>query len=280
MPHQDSDKLETLVQEERIAAAQERTARAQEKAAKAQEKAAKTEYKLEKQRDRQDGSSLNVLKSLEKITGTKWQLIAVVAIIAIAVIAIGSAAFFFANQGRRSYLPASSLTKVVEIGKLAAAEIPYEGIAEKRDPEDSDKVLYRIRYKSTITASIDMSKIDFAVDQEKGIVTPILPEIEISNPVIDTKAQSKDDNGEENEATEDSISYLPESPNADLKEVISICKQDAKRDAGNDELLINTAKRNLETTIEALTKPLLDKSGYTIEWEASGSDKEGGNENK
>lgn len=189
---------------------------------------------------------------ISKLFSGPKKIIAIVAIVAVVVVLVGGFTVYNQLFNKTQYLSASSLTNVVQVSKLSTAQIEYEGIADKLK-DDSNEAQYHVYYSSTVTASTDMSKIEFKVDNDKKTVTPVLPEPTIGNPVID----------------DTSFEYLPRNPNAQLKDVVKICKEDAKRDAGHSELLLATARRNLQSTVEALVKPVLDSAGYTLEWDES-----------
>ena len=101
-----------------------------------------------------------------------------------------------------------------------------------------------------------MSAIEFDIDNEAKTITPILPEPIIGDPSIDTT----------------SLDYLPKNPDANLRDVVSICKADALAEVEQAGGILHTAKQNMKRTVEALLTSLLDASGYTIVWpdEASG----------
>lgn len=53
---------------------------------------------------------------------------------------------------------------------------------------------------------------------------------------------------------------------AKLKDTLSYCKEDALKEANQNEKLIETAKSNLQDSITALLTPLLKEAGYKIVW--------------
>ena len=183
-----------------------------------------------------------------KAMGKKvWIVVAVAAVI----LGIVGAGLFNTYFNKGTYVSSATLQKVVNVSDLSTAKFIYNGIAEKSD--DNGNTVYHIAYDATVNAGISMQDITFDVDDAKKTVTPILPTITIDNPVID----------------ESSLEYLPENPNADLKEVITICKADALSEAQQNSQIYSTARENLKMTVEVLIKPLLDSEGYTIDWKES-----------
>lgn len=95
-----------------------------------------------------------------------------------------------------------------------------------------------------------MDEVSFNINEEQKTVTPVLPEIEVNIATLD----------------EESISYIPKDPDLSLKEIITLCKEDAMSEANNSEKLYRTAEENLQSVIEALLSPILESEGYSIVW--------------
>ena len=96
----------------------------------------------------------------------------------------------------------------------------------------------------------DAKDIDFKIDRKNKSVTPIIPEIKINDVIIN----------------DGSISTIPENATAKLKDTLSYCKEDALKEANQNEKLVETAKSNLQDSITALLTPLLKEAGYKIMW--------------
>lgn len=153
-----------------------------------------------------------------------------------------------------TYLSTSELEKVVSISKLSTAEYVYNGIAEIKD--DDGNITQRIYYASTVRAGIDLTDVTFSIDNDRMTVTPTLPEITIYDPSVD----------------ESSFDYIPRNPNLELKDIISICKEDARAEIESQGDIYRTAKINLESAIQALTLPLLENKGYGLVWPEDSQD--------
>ena len=199
--------------------------------------------------DNLSGALSNLGKQAPPVKAAKTKLIVIVVAVVVAIIAVIAGMMYINSANQTKTLASASLTKVVNITKLSTAELSYEGIADKYD--DNGDLRYHVFYKSTVTASVDMTKIDFSdIDEEKKVVRPKLPEIVIGDPVID----------------ETSFDYIPNNPGVEMKDVVSICKEDARHDANQNDLILDTAERNLKQVVEALTKPILDEAGYALDW--------------
>lgn len=178
-----------------------------------------------------------------------WVLVCIVALV-IVLVAAGS---IFANNAKESTITTESqLEKVVNVSKLSSAKFSYNGIAVKKDDEGRDE--YHVKYKSTVTASFSMDDIKFDEDKEAKKVVVSLPAPQIDSPVIDSS----------------SLDFFESDPDADLQEVITLCKQDALDEVKADSGITSIATDNIKKTVEALTKPILEEKGYTLEYQEQG----------
>ncbi len=228
---------------------------AEERIAQAQKEAAKAQFKAEKQREKAAKAERKTKRTRERAIPMKAKLIAAAALAVIVAIAVLVGVPMIQNrQNTTTYFTSSDLAGIVNVSKLSTAEYRYNGIAGKYN--DKGDVEYHVYYESTVSATYDMSAIEFDIDNEAKTITPILPEPIIGNPSIDTT----------------SLDYLPKNPDANLRDVVSICKADALAEVEQAGGILYTAKQNMKRTVEALLTPLLDASGYTIVWpdEASG----------
>lgn len=160
--------------------------------------------------------------------------------------------YFIDGQTGTEYLTSAQLEKVVCVSKLSTAEYVYNGIADVAD--DNGNIVQHIKYDAKVSAGVDMTQIRFEVDNDKKTVTPVLPVITIDDPEIDHS----------------SFDYLPSNPDMDLKDIISVCKKDARDEITEQGDIYNTATANLKTAVEALTLPLIEDYGYTIVWNDEG----------
>lgn len=176
--------------------------------------------------------------------------------VAIAVVIVVTLVFLpvLFNHGKSgTTISKATLKKAVNISKLSTAEFTYEGITEKTN--DKGEAIYHIYYEASVNAGMNLKDIDFDIDHNNKTVTPILPEMAISTPVID----------------ESVIEFLPTDANVDMREVIEICKADANKEIENAPIIKETALRNMHTTIEALLMPILNSNGYKIVWQDENS---------
>lgn len=151
---------------------------------------------------------------------------------------------------KNNVITSSQLEKAIDISELSTAEFVYNGVAEKYKEDKPEEVECHIAYNANVKVGIKMEDVKFEIDEEKKTVTPFFPDIIVNIATID----------------EEEISYMPKNPNISLKEVITLCKEDAMNEANNSDKLYQTAEENLRAVIEALLSPVLDTVGYSLVW--------------
>lgn len=260
-----SNRQNDLAQEQRAHEVSEEAVEREERLLKARREAAEAESRAEIARakairaERKAKSSENRSVIVTKVLSSKLLTPAIIVIVAVAVAAVLFGTGAFGNSEGPTAISSSSLERLVNISKLSTAEFVYNGIAEQTD--DNGNVRYHVYYKSTVRAGVDMSEIEFDVDEENKTVTPLLPDIVIDQPILD----------------ETSLELMPRNPNADLMELIALCKNDAMTEVQKDGQIYDTAQENLRSTVEALIGPVLEHSGYTLVWEST-DEEDAGNE--
>ena len=95
-----------------------------------------------------------------------------------------------------------------------------------------------------------MDKVTFSIDEENKTITPELPEIDVNSVTVDP----------------DSLSYIPQNPDIEMKEILELCKKDALDEAAESKELYQVAEENIQSAIEALLSPILKNAEYTIQW--------------
>ena len=152
---------------------------------------------------------------------------------------------------KESVITSSQLEKAVDISELSTAEFIYNGIADKYSDGNLEETECHIAYASTVKVGIELDKITFTIDEKKKTVTPVLPEITVNTVTVDP----------------DSLSFIPQNPDVELKDIMTVCKEDALKEASESKELYQTAEENLQSAIEALLSPILKNAGYTMQWD-------------
>ena len=175
----------------------------------------------------------------------KTNILIAVLIVVLAVVGVT----LLKNRQNTVILTSSTLEKVTAVSDINVTRFPYEGIADIKNKDG--KHLYYVKYAATVTASADMSKMTFDIDNEAKTVRPILPEIQIKQPVLDEKK----------------FSFMPDGANIDLKTVIKTCKDDVVEEVKADKNLYSVAGDNLKQAVTGLIMPITEAEGYQIVWE-------------
>lgn len=177
--------------------------------------------------------------------------IAVVSLMILTVLCVVGFRLIYKSRGTR-VITSSRLEKAIQISQLSTAEFVYNGIAEKYEDNNKEKVECYISYNANVKVGIEMEDVKFHIDEEAKTVTPVLPEVTVNIAALDEK----------------SIGYIPKNPDIALKEVIAICKEDAIKEANQSRSLYEAAEENLRAVIEVLLSPVLENAGYSLQWEA------------
>lgn len=218
---------------------------AERAAAEAKYRAAKQEEKNRRAADRAKTTAA-IGKGIKKMS-KKAKIAVGVVVLAVVVVLVAIVPGVF-SKNQAVTISEVSLKQAVNISKLSTAEFSYKGIATKND--DSGNPSIYIYYEATANTSVDMSQIDFVVDETGKTITPTIPPVSIDGVVID----------------ESSLDFLPKDADADMREVIELCKADMWNEATQNPNLIEAAENNLKATIEALLMPILGDEGYSIVW--------------
>lgn len=178
---------------------------------------------------------------------TRIKVTILIAILIVILAAVGLT--ILKNRQNTVILTSSTLEKVVAVSDINITRFPYEGVADIKNKDG--KHLYYVKYAATVTASADMGKMTFDIDNEARTVRPILPEIQIKQPVLDEKK----------------FSFMPDGANIDLKTLIKTCKGDVVKEVKADKNLYSVAEDNLKQAVTGLIMPITEAEDYEIVWE-------------
>ena len=178
------------------------------------------------------------------------------------VLALILAIRWMADNHETRYLATSDLKSAVDIDSLSTIDYTYHGIAEKHSKFLwLDRVDYRVKYEAHVRASYTMSDIQFDIDEESKVVTAYLPKARVDEPQLDNNK----------------FGYLPESANADMKDVLALCRKDAAGEVDKKEIE-KQAEASLRDTVKALTLPFVTDE-YKLEFKPLTEYKEGADSN-
>ena len=179
--------------------------------------------------------------------GLRYTLIIAVILLAAVLLRV----LVFQRSGTGTVMTSSTLVKVIDISELSTAEFRYNGIAEVYWDENRTNLRCRICYSATVKAGIDMKDVDFLIDPESRTITAILPEIRVNVSVVDEKT----------------MQLMPSDANIEIDVMLGVSREDVEKEARESEELMSAARKNLESTIEALLRPIADREGYSIRFQ-------------
>ena len=191
-----------------------------------------------------------ILEKIKKLNKTTKIIIILLIIIAVLGVALG---VVNSETGKLKISATSSLEKIVEKNDLETVNYTYNAIAKqpKRDdvPENSentDDYKYFVSYEGTVSAGIDFKQVKIDIDKETKKLIITVPEPKITGYNVDIGSLkfifTKD---KYNEASE-------------LENAFKLCKADLEARSEKDELILQTAKQNSITVLEAFFKPWIE----------------------
>ncbi len=190
-------------------------------------------------------------KIIKKLIGTVLPYLPVLFGFLIVVFAIYTRTHHTFDEGKATIITSSTLMEAIDISEVSTAQYTYNGIAEIYEDEDEKNVECYIKYNAKVKAGIEMKDVSFEIDEKNKTVTPILPEIQINSNTVDDK----------------SLSFIPEDNDIELKDALIACEKDAMNESQKSTELIDSARENLKSIIEALIDPILKPNGYSIKWD-------------
>lgn len=182
----------------------------------------------------------------------KVLIIAVVAL----VIVIGVMAVLFMNRKEEepNFDIVATLDKIVQTSDLSTAVFKYEGIADVPNQKKTSEIDYYISYEAKVYAGIDFSKISFTEDKESKTITAKIPQVEITDIVVDP-------------ASLDYIFNNKKADNINVAQVaLTACEEDIYQEVTTESALLEIAQENAKNAIRALTEPIIEQAykGYTL----------------
>lgn len=159
------------------------------------------------------------------------------------------------ENGRVETVTETALEEAVRISRLYTAEYPYNGYTAVYD-EDTGDIKYYVAYEGTVKAGIDVSKISVSLEEGSGTIIILLPEIEVTTPIVDAGTME--------------YIFADEKYNTETvaQEAYKAANEDLSLKAGKDASIITTARETAKTAAKALVEPWVSQiSGenkYTV----------------
>ena len=190
----------------------------------------------------------NILKTKKKLLAISVSTIVLLLIVIIVAVSITKS-----NHTGVSTISKSSLQKVLEINELSTVDYTYNATTEKYD--NNKNVVYYVAYEGTVTAGIDFSKIDIKINEKNKKVTFTIPPVKIHDVKV-------------NMGTMEFIFVQRKGEKEDVsQEAYKLCNKDLKERIQKESLILDSARQNTISSMEALFKPWIENldNSYTVE---------------
>lgn len=158
------------------------------------------------------------------------------------------------EEGKVETVSEGTLREVLDLSQISTVDYTYNSIVKIPTEKKNKDFGYAVSYNGTIKAGIDFSKIDIDIDDEKKHITVSLPEAEITDITVDAG----------------SLEYIFEDKKLNTEtvasEAYSLACDDLKAKAAENHDILESAKENAHSAVEALLKPWIEQLGeYDIE---------------
>lgn len=197
-------------------------------------------------------------KISNKSIKNKLHILIIAAIIIVSIIAI----FSLSQKNKATITTRSTLEKVMEISDLSTIEYTYNAIVTKfkddtvedmKDKKDKSNVEYYVSYEGKVNAGIDFK--DISVSIVDKTISIKLPEAKINN----------------TDVVYESMEYIyvdkPQENTSISQEAYKLCQNDLSIRAANEKDMLDNAKDNAKSAVEALLKPWIESISDTYKVE-------------
>lgn len=182
----------------------------------------------------------------------------VIAVLLIVVVAAGIMIYLWQekSENRKSQphiVTVSQLKEIIDVSELSTFTAVYNGVAQVMNKEKPEETDYYVSYEARVDVGIDFSEIGIDKDDEEMIIRLTIPEVDITDVVVDI-------------ASLDYI-FLNDKANAVSvsQEAYKACEEDVKNESAGQEAIFELAEQNAENIVTALVRPVVEPLGYTIE---------------
>ena len=161
---------------------------------------------------------------------------------------------------------APQLSDLIAIEQLRTVSSTYRSIAAV---SDSSGPVYYVIYSASIVCGIDMTQVQYVIDEETQTIRIILPDVQVLSSTV----------------SQDDMEYMFIDHSYDTPEVGAeaqrICEGVLAQELENNTALFETARANTANEVEAMFSPIIQQyySEYTLEvvYEGIGGSSTGGN---
>lgn len=192
----------------------------------------------------------------KQLAGKQLGVIIVLIALIAAIIAIGAIVMSQRNSDEKETHVdiVATLDKIVQTSDLSTAVFKYEGIVDVPNQKKTSEIDYYISYEAKVYAGIDFSEISFVENKEKKTITAKIPQVEITDIVVDP-------------ASLDYIFNNKKADNINVTQVaLTACEEDIYQEVTTESALLEIAQENAKNAIRALTEPIIEQAykDYTL----------------
>ena len=188
---------------------------------------------------------LGVLNGVKDLLDLKIKII--IAISIIMVVCILGTTIRNNSVDKTTVLTKASLEKIIEVSELSTLQAVYNGIAERKNYKNSEKVDYYVSYEAIVKAGFDFSDLEITIEDEIKQVSIIIPEIKLTETIVDIT----------------SLDYMFINEKCDTstisEEAYKLAIKDVCDETDNIEAVRAIAHQNAEKFIQALVSPFIEQ---------------------
>ncbi len=186
----------------------------------------------------------------------KYDVLMVYIIIGIIVsVAIVVLCIKLSQKEQPTILTEATLVDLVNVSELATYQSIYNSYCTVYSTKDPEEVEYHVSYNSRANIGIDFSLVKFQVDEERKVVTMILPEVEVLDVEVDIST----------------LDFLFVNDDADAEtvsaEAYKACTVDAMKKVKENGAIYDIAKQGAQNACTALVKPFIEQLSTPYELE-------------
>ena len=177
----------------------------------------------------------------------KWSMILIVVLAAAVAVLVALRVNEHRKKPEAQVLTVSTLTDMIPVSDLSTVTSTYNGVAEVMNEKNPDKMDYYVAYEAQVQAGVDFADLQPEIDEASKTVTIRVPDAYYMDADVDMA----------------SLDFMFNSKKANTSGVTEraykACQEDADRECGSSEAILELARENAVNAVEALTRPLIEQ---------------------
>lgn len=177
----------------------------------------------------------------------KWMMILIVVLAAAVAVLVALRVNEHRKKPEAQVLTVSTLTDMIPVSDLSTVTSTYNGVAEVMNEKNPDKLDYYVAYEAKVQAGVDFANLQPEIDEASKTVTIRVPDAYYMDADVDMA----------------SLDFMFNRKKANTSGVTEraykACQEDADRECGSSEAILELARENAVNAVEALTRPLIEQ---------------------